>query len=171
MCKKILNRIRALYYKIRYFRKLKSKKIFVLGKFKISGNRIHNGKNVVFYDGVKIINNGILKIGENVKIGDNVIIYCSNNIEIGDNTIIAANSYIIDCDHKMAKNELIQNQNLEKGRVSIGCDCWLGEDVSVIKGGNIGDGCVIGAKALVNSSIPSYKIAVGIPARVIGERK
>lgn len=167
----ILNIVRSFYYKIRYFRKLKSKKISVLGKLKISGNKIYNESNIYFYGGIKIINQGTLKIGKNVKIGDNVIIYCSNYIEIGDNTSIAANSYIIDCNHKTNKNELIQNQPLDKGSVSIGCDCWLGEDVSVIKGGNIGDGVVIGAKALVNSTVPPYKIAVGIPAKVIGDRK
>lgn len=168
---KILNKLRSILYCIKYFFKINSKKVHMIGKFKINGKKIENDENVVFYDNVKITNNGTLKIGRNVKIGDNTIIYCSNYIEIGDNTIIAANSYIIDCNHQINKNELIMNQPLDKGKVIIGKDCWLGEDVSVIKGAKIEDGVVIGAKALVNSNIPAYKVAVGIPAKIIGERK
>ena len=171
MLRKILKVIRSTMYSIIYMGKFSSKKIHCLGKLKISGNRIDNEDNVVFYDNVKIINNGKLHIGKNVKIGDNVIIYSNNSVYIGDNCIIAANSYIIDCDHGVARNELIMNQPLENGEVYIGKDCWLGENVTVIKDAHISDGCVIGAKALVRNTIAPYMIAVGIPAKEIKERK
>lgn len=171
MIRKVFKVIRSFFYSIIYMRKLTSKKIHCLGRLKISGHRINNAENVVFYDNVKIINNGKLYIGKNVKIGDNVIIYSNNSVYIGDNTIIAANSYIIDCDHGIAKDDLIMNQSLQNGQVYIGKDCWLGENVTVIKDAYISNGCVIGAKALVRSTIDPYMIAVGVPAKEIKERK
>lgn len=170
MLKKIIKVIRSKVNSILYVSKLTSKKIHCLGKLRISGNKIDNRENVVFYDNVKIINNGKLFIGKNVKIGDNVIIYCNNSIHIGDNTIIAANSYMIDCDHGISRELLIAQQPLENGEVYIGNDCWIGEDVTITRGAYISDGCVIGAKALVRTKISPYKVAVGIPAKEIKER-
>ena len=40
----------------------------------------------------------------------------------------------------------------------------------VMKGVTIGEGCVIGAKSLVNHDIPPYSIAFGTPAKVFRKR-
>ena len=37
----------------------------------------------------------------------------------------------------------------------------------ILAGARIGNGCVIGANSVVNSSIPDNSIAVGAPARVV----
>lgn len=52
----------------------------------------------------------------------------------------------------------------------IGNDVWLGEFCTVKCGCNIGDGAVIGARAVVTHDIPAYAIAVGVPAVVKGYR-
>jgi|CXWL01.1.fsa_nt_gi acetyltransferase-like isoleucine patch superfamily enzyme len=52
------------------------------------------------------------------------------------------------------------------GRLTIGHDVWIGDDVHVLGGVTIGHGAIIGAKSFVNSNIPHYAIAAGIPARV-----
>jgi len=57
-----------------------------------------------------------------------------------------------------------------KGNVIIGNDVWIGLDATILSGVAIGDGAVVGAKAVVASNIPSYSIAVGNPARVIKKR-
>jgi acetyltransferase-like isoleucine patch superfamily enzyme len=54
--------------------------------------------------------------------------------------------------------------------VIIGRDVWLGARVIVLAGVTIGDGCVIGAGSVVTRSLPPNSIAVGAPARVVGER-
>jgi acetyltransferase-like isoleucine patch superfamily enzyme len=51
--------------------------------------------------------------------------------------------------------------------VSIGDDCWIGGNVSILPGVKIGNGCTIGAGSVVTKSIPAYSVAVGSPARVI----
>lgn len=54
--------------------------------------------------------------------------------------------------------------------VRIGAGCWLGDNVTVLEGVEIGDGAIIGAGAVVTRSVPPYAIAVGNPARVVRYR-
>ncbi len=49
-------------------------------------------------------------------------------------------------------------------------DGWLGAGVKVMGGVTIGDGCVVGAGAVVTDDLAPYSIAVGVPAKVIGQR-
>ncbi len=49
---------------------------------------------------------------------------------------------------------------------SVGNDVWIGRGVLVNDNVTIGDGAIIGAGAVVTSDIPSYAIAVGVPAKV-----
>lgn len=52
----------------------------------------------------------------------------------------------------------------------IGNDCWLGSDVTLIGGVEIGDGAVVLAHAVVTKDIPPYAIVGGVPARIINYR-
>lgn len=52
----------------------------------------------------------------------------------------------------------------------IGNDVWLGMDVTVMPGVNIGDGAIVGSKSVVASDIPPYSVAVGNPAKIIKQR-
>ena len=57
-----------------------------------------------------------------------------------------------------------------KGDTVIGNDVWIGQNVTIMPGVNVGDGCIIGANAVVAKDIPPYSIAVGNPARVVKRR-
>ncbi|MDM9632796.1 CatB-related O-acetyltransferase [Robiginitalea aurantiaca] len=54
--------------------------------------------------------------------------------------------------------------------VTIGNDVWIGTDCLIMGGVKIGDGAVIGAKALVTKDIPPYAIVGGVPAKIIKYR-
>jgi acetyltransferase-like isoleucine patch superfamily enzyme len=54
--------------------------------------------------------------------------------------------------------------------VEIGNDVWISDDVSIIGGIKIGDGAIIGAKALVTKDVEPYAIVGGVPARKIRNR-
>lgn len=59
---------------------------------------------------------------------------------------------------------------ISKGSVKIGNDVWIGFGATILSGVSIGNGAVIGARAVVAKDIPAYSIAVGNPARVIKQR-
>jgi len=51
--------------------------------------------------------------------------------------------------------------------VTIGSNVWIGHDAVVLPGVSIGTGSVIGARAVVDASLPNYCVAIGNPARII----
>ena len=57
-----------------------------------------------------------------------------------------------------------------KGDIVIGNDVWIGYEAVVMAGVTIGDGAIIGARAVVTKDVPSYTIAGGVPARPIRKR-
>jgi acetyltransferase-like isoleucine patch superfamily enzyme len=113
-----------------------------------------------------------IEIGEKTFVNSYVCITGPGSIKIGKYCLIGPQSTIIASSHNFADpTRKIRDQGgISKGIV-IGDDCWLGQGVRVLDGVTIGQGCVIGAGAVVNKSIPPYSIAVGVPAKVIGQRK
>ena len=55
------------------------------------------------------------------------------------------------------------------GRVQIGSRVFVGSDTVILPGVTIGDDCVIGANSVVRTDIPPNSIAVGSPAKVVGQ--
>lgn len=54
--------------------------------------------------------------------------------------------------------------------VVIGNDCWIGMNVLLRDGVNIGDGAVVYAGAVVTKDVPPYAIVAGVPAKVVKYR-
>ena len=61
--------------------------------------------------------------------------------------------------------------NLPLIGITIGDNIWIGAGASVLDGVKIGRDCIIGTGAVVKSNIPAYSIAVGMPAKVIKNRR
>lgn len=60
--------------------------------------------------------------------------------------------------------------NVVNNTTVIGNDCWIGRDAVIMSGVKIGDGAIIGARALVTSDVPSFAIYAGMPAKLIRYR-
>src|SRR5699024_7548340 len=58
----------------------------------------------------------------------------------------------------------------QKGDIMIGNDVWIGYEAVILSGVTIGDGAVIGCRAVVTKDIPPYTIVGGIPAKPIRKR-
>jgi len=54
--------------------------------------------------------------------------------------------------------------------IVIGNDVWIGYEATILPGAQIGNGVIIGAKAVVGGDIPDYSVVVGNPGRVIKKR-
>ena len=57
-----------------------------------------------------------------------------------------------------------------KGDIVIGNDVWIGYEAVVLSGVHIGDGAIIGARAVVTRDVPPYTIVGGVPATEIRKR-
>lgn len=57
-----------------------------------------------------------------------------------------------------------------KGDIVIGSDVWIGYEAVILAGVTIGDGAIIGTRAVVTKDVPPYTVAGGVPARPIRRR-
>ena len=57
-----------------------------------------------------------------------------------------------------------------RGDTVIGNDVWIGMEAIILPGVTVGDGAIIGARAVVAADVPAYAIVAGNPAHVIKRR-
>lgn len=57
-----------------------------------------------------------------------------------------------------------------KGDIIIGNDVWIGYEAVMLAGVTIGDGAIIGTRAVVTKDVPPYTIVGGVPAKPIRKR-
>jgi acetyltransferase-like isoleucine patch superfamily enzyme len=120
--------------------------------------------------------------GAYIRIGDNVgmsgvTIYARKGIEIGENTAIGGNTKILDNDfHPIeaeTRNKLLMDKNggdsdlIPAKPIKIGRNCFIGCNAIILKGTELGDGCVVGAGAVVSGKFEPDSVIVGNPARCI----
>ncbi len=58
----------------------------------------------------------------------------------------------------------------DKGDIILGNDVWIGFEAVILAGVTIGDGAVVGARAVVTKDVPPYTIVGGVPAQPIRRR-
>lgn len=116
---------------------------------------------------------GYIVTGKHVYIGTRCCLHGHLGLEIGDDCLLAQNITITPASHTFEKpDKTIYSQPCTMRKIRIGNDCYLGMHVCVVcSAERIGDGSVIGAGSVVVKEIPSYSIAVGVPAKVIRTRK
>lgn len=112
---------------------------------------------------------GDVSIGKNTWVGPNTILDGSGGkLLIGDYCSISNGVQIYT--HNTVNWALTGgNAPYEKNDTRIRNNCYIGPNTIVTMGSKIGKCCVIGAQSMVNSKIPSYSIAFGIPAKVVGK--
>jgi len=114
---------------------------------------------------------GNIAIDHDVFIGPYTVIYGHGGVRIGSYALISTHCRIFSSNHAVpSPNRLIRSEPDELLPTIIGGDVWLGAGVTVLGGITIGDGCVVGAGAVVTHDLPPRSVAVGVPARVIGQR-
>lgn len=107
-----------------------------------------------------------IHLGEEVIINRNATILDGGNVTIGNFTKIGPNCSFYTSTHPMDYMERRKPQETCRP-ITIGEDCWLGGNVTVLGGVTIGNRCVIGAGSVVTKDIPDDCFAAGNPARVI----
>ena len=68
------------------------------------------------------------------------------------------------------ENALVAEAWDNKGDILIGNDVWIGYEAVIMAGVHIGDGAIIGTRAVVTKDVPPYTIVGGVPAKKIRKR-
>lgn len=143
-------------------------------RIEIGEGSIVEGSLVCERDGACII------VGRNTFIGSSLIASASR-IEVGDDVLISWGCNIVDhnshaigwvqrsqdvkdwyCDRKDWTHVLVKPVRI--------CDkAWLGMNVIVLKGVEIGEGSVVAAGSVVTKNVPPWTVVAGNPAKVIRE--
>jgi maltose O-acetyltransferase len=147
--------------------------------FVTGGNFVRKARLKQVGTNVKISPTAFFKYPEHITIGNNTFInhLCSvwaapgGSITIGNDVLFGPGTAVIASNHGTAAGQLIREQEGIDAPIVIGNDVWLGANVVVTAGVTIGDGCVVGACAVVTKDLPAASICVGVPARPIGTRK
>lgn len=73
-------------------------------------------------------------------------------------------------DNPFGTNKFLQQEVNEFTNTTIGNDVWIGYNAYIRAGITIGNGCIIGAGAVVTKNIEPYTIVAGVPAKKIKDR-
>lgn len=111
-------------------------------------------------------------IGRYSGLGAFSYIGAAGGVRIGENVIMGQRVSFHSENHIFDRVDVpIRVQGVTRKGIIVGDDCWIGANVVFLDGAHVGSGCVIGAGAVVHGTIPSYSIAVGVPARVVKSRQ
>jgi acetyltransferase-like isoleucine patch superfamily enzyme len=110
---------------------------------------------------------GDVKVGKGTWIGPFTILDGSGGLEIGDYCSISSGAQIYS--HETVKWALTGGKaKYNYAPTSIGNSCYIGSLAVVRMGVKVGDHVMIGAQSFVNREIPSYSVAMGVPAQIVG---
>ena len=121
-----------------------------------------------------------VRIGDRTFIGASALI-CGEAIDIGDDVLVSWGCAIVDHDsHSLVWQRRRQDvtkwfsgkkdwSHVERAAVRIGDKAWIGFNVIILKGVDIGEGAVVGAGSVVTRDVPPYTVVAGNPARPIRE--
>ncbi len=130
------------------------------------GSGVFIGRNTILS-----CKNGDIDIEDGANIGFNCEVFSASRVRVGRGTLMAAYCYLVGGDHDFTDPErTVLEQGRRSAGVEVGAGAWLGAGAKVLDGVTIGDGTIVGAGAVVRDPVPAGSIAVGVPARVVGQR-
>jgi acetyltransferase-like isoleucine patch superfamily enzyme len=110
--------------------------------------------------------NGHINLADHCAVNSFAKLFGHGGIDVGANTQLGPGVLITTTTHDFRKS-----MRTEFRQVKIEQWAWIGANAVILPGITIGQYAVIGAGSIVTKDIPDYAIAVGNPARVIGENE
>ncbi|AEB99034.1 acetyltransferase [Selenomonas sputigena ATCC 35185] len=125
------------------------------------GRKVSFGSHVHFRRGFSllILEQGKVEIGRYVFFNNDCSIVAREYIFIGAYTMMGENVKLYDHNHRISNpNILKRDQGFKNRPIKIGRNCWIGNNVTLLGGADIGDNSVVGAGCIVDCVIPADTI-------------
>jgi acetyltransferase-like isoleucine patch superfamily enzyme len=144
-----------------------------------SPDRLVLGSDVVVDGGVLLHCGGMdwcpdrggITIGSGSFIGSNAVLYGAGGIEIGEAVAIGAGAIITSQQQTFDKSDVnFLDQPMTFARIIIERDVMIAVNAVVLPGVRLGEGCIVGAGAVVTRDVPPRVVVTGVPARIVRER-
>ncbi|MDB4919626.1 acyltransferase [Mucilaginibacter sp.] len=121
------------------------------------------GAGVYFkkYCAILLVPNAGLIINSNVFFNNYCSINCLDKISIGENTQFGEGVKLYDHNHTFGYENgalTVARDKFTTAPITIGKNCWIGSNVTILKGVIIGDNAIIGANNLIYKSVPANSV-------------
>lgn len=136
--------------------------------------RIRLGPNAAISPNAQFSHPERIAIGANFRLGSRGMLWAGpaeGRIVIGDDVMFGPDVLVTAASYRYDDGRPVTDQLMDEADVIIGDDVWIGAKSILLPGARIGEGAVIGAASVVKGEIPAFAVAVGAPAKVVGERR
>lgn len=131
---------------------------------RLFGAKVGRGAHV--YAGAKIWAPWNVDIGEETGVADGATLYSQGKITLGRRVVISQGAHLCAGTHDYEKPGF----PLVTAPITVGDEAWIAAEAFVHPGVTIGEGAVIGARAVVTRSQPAWMVCAGNPARPLKPR-
>ena len=115
------------------------------------------------------VSSGKLVLNDGVFINNSCSFNCMERIEVGAGTMMGEGVRFYDHDHVYTA-EKIEKWQCTTAPIRVGRDCWIGSNVTILKGVTIGDNTIIGAGCLVRKDVPANSVVYNDGNVLVKER-
>ena len=116
------------------------------------------------------VSSGKIILHDGVFINNSCSFNCMERIEIGAGTMMGEGVRFYDHDH-IYTAEKIEKWQWTSAPIIVGRDCWIGSNVTILKGVTIGDNTIIGAGCLIRNDVPANSVVYNDGNLVVKERR
>lgn len=108
-----------------------------------------------------------LEIGDWASIGDQAIIYNLGKVAVGEKATVSQGAHLCAGTHDFTD----PSTPLLTPPIRIGSEAWVCADAFVAPGVEVGEGAVVGARAVVVKDVEPWTVVAGNPAKFIKKRE
>lgn len=123
--------------------------------------------NTYIRPSVHIFHPWLLETQQWAVLADKVVIYNLGPVTIGAHSVISQGTYLCAGTHDYTLTDL----PLLRPPIRVGSGVWIAAQAFIGPGVTIGDGAVVGARAVVMKDVEPWTVVAGNPARVIKKRE
>ena len=107
-----------------------------------------------------------LRVGHDSAVGDGATLYCLGPVSIGDRVTVSQGAHLCAGTHDYTKRSM----PLLRPAICVGNDVWICADAFIGPGVVVGDGVILGARAVAMDDLQAWTMYSGNPARAIRAR-